>query len=133
MLLRADISCATDRPDSPAFPEVPDWDESRVRNSDEDVVLSHNWHELRQFMWDYVGIVRTSKRLERAMHRIDLLKQEVHEYYSNYRVSTDLIELRNLIHVADLIECPAATVGRCVSGFFPAVLVGKAAPLVCTG
>jgi L-aspartate oxidase len=90
-------------PRRPAFPEVPDWDESRVTNSDEDVVLSHNWHELRQFMWDYVGIVRTTKRLERAMHRIDLLKQEVHEYYSNYRVGSDLIELRNLIHVAELI------------------------------
>ena len=86
-----------------AFPDVPDWDESRVTNSDEDVVLSHNWHELRQFMWDYVGIVRTTKRLERAMHRIDMLKQEVHEYYANYRVGSDLIELRNLIHVAELI------------------------------
>jgi L-aspartate oxidase len=82
---------------------IPDWDESRVKDSDEDVVISHNWHELRQFMWDYVGIVRTDKRLERAMHRIELLKREVHEYYSNYRVGGDLIELRNLIHVADLI------------------------------
>jgi L-aspartate oxidase len=84
-------------------PEIPDWDESRVTNSDEDVVISHNWHELRQFMWDYVGIVRTNKRLQRAMHRIQLLKQEVHEFYSNYRVGSDLIELRNLIHVAELI------------------------------
>src|SRR5262245_44750015 len=90
-------------PRASAFPDVPEWDESRVTNSDEDVVLSHNWHELRQFMWDYVGIVRTTKRLERAMHRIDLLKQEVHEYYSNYRVGSDLGELRNLIHVAELI------------------------------
>ena len=85
------------------MPSIPGWDESRVKDSDEDVVISHNWHELRQFMWDYVGIVRTDKRLERAMHRIELLKREVHDYYSNYRVGGDLIELRNLIHVADLI------------------------------
>ena len=84
-------------------PIAPGWDESQVTDSDEDVVISHNWHELRQFMWDYVGIVRTTKRLERAMHRIELLKQEVHDYYSNFRVSSDLIELRNLIHVAELI------------------------------
>ncbi len=82
---------------------IPTWDESRVTDSDEDVVISHNWHELRQFMWDYVGIVRTNKRLQRALHRIELLKREVHEYYSNYRVGGDLIELRNLIHVAELI------------------------------
>ncbi len=86
-----------------AAPEIPRWDESRVTDSDEDVVISHNWHELRQFMWDYVGIVRTNKRLQRALHRIELLKREVHEYYSNYRVGNDLIELRNLIHVAELI------------------------------
>ncbi|MBV1906877.1 MAG: L-aspartate oxidase [Pseudomonadales bacterium] len=82
---------------------IAEWDESRVTDSDEDVVLSHNWDELRRFMWDYVGIVRTQKRLERAMHRINLLKQEVHDYYSNYKVGNDLIELRNLIHVAELI------------------------------
>jgi L-aspartate oxidase len=86
-----------------SIPHLPAWDASRVTDSDEDVVISHNWHELRQFMWDYVGIVRTNKRLERAQHRIELLRQEVHDYYSNYRVSSDLIELRNLIQVADLI------------------------------
>ncbi len=82
---------------------LPDWDESRVSDSDEQVVLSHNWTELRRFMWDYVGIVRTNKRLERAQHRIDLLKREIHDYYARHRVGPDLIELRNLVHVAELI------------------------------
>jgi L-aspartate oxidase len=82
---------------------IPHWDESQVTDSDEDVIIAHNWDELRRFMWDYVGIVRTDKRLQRAQHRIDLLKAEVHEYYSHYRVSNDLIELRNLITVAELI------------------------------
>jgi L-aspartate oxidase len=79
------------------------WDESQVSNSDEEVIIQHNWHELRLFMWDYVGIVRTNKRLERAQHRIALLKQEVDEYYSHFRVSNNLLELRNLLTVADLI------------------------------
>lgn len=79
------------------------WDESQVTNSDEDVVIAHNWEELRRFMWDYVGIVRTTKRLQRASHRIELLQQEITEYYSNYKVSNDLIELRNLSVVAKLI------------------------------
>ena len=92
-----------------SFPHPPHWDESRVTDSDEEVVLAHNWEELRRFMWDYVGIVRTHKRLQRAMHRLQLLKQEVHEYYSNYRVTNDLIELRNLIHVAELIVRSALT------------------------
>lgn len=83
--------------------EIPPWDESQVTNSDEDVIISHNWEELRRFMWDYVGIVRTDKRLQRARRRIQLLQQEVTEYYSNYRISMDLLELRNLILVASLI------------------------------
>ncbi|NVZ09275.1 L-aspartate oxidase [Allochromatium humboldtianum] len=87
----------------PPPPEVPNWDESRVTEPDEEVVVTHNWDELRRFMWDYVGIVRTNKRLRRAKRRADLLAQEVIEYYSNFRVGNDLIELRNLLEVADLI------------------------------
>jgi len=83
--------------------ELPDWDESRVTDSDEQVVVSHNWDELRRFMWDYVGIVRTTKRLQRAQRRVDLLAHEIDEYYSNFRISNDLIELRNLVQAADLI------------------------------
>ncbi|ANG64067.1 L-aspartate oxidase [Marinobacterium aestuarii] len=82
---------------------VPAWDSSQVTDSDEDVIISHNWEELRRFMWDYVGIVRTNKRLQRAKHRVDLLQQEITEYYSNYRVTRDLLELRNLALVSDLI------------------------------
>jgi L-aspartate oxidase len=85
------------------FPYVPQWDESQVTDSDETIVIAHNWDELRRFMWDYVGIVRTNKRLQRAQHRIDLLKQEINDYYANYRITNDLIELRNLLHVAELI------------------------------
>ncbi len=90
-------------PHIPPPADPPAWDESRVTNSDEDVIISHNWEELRRFMWDYVGIVRTHKRLERATHRIKLLKKEIAEYYSNYKVGNDLIELRNLAMVAELI------------------------------
>jgi len=86
-----------------ALPSAPDWDETQVTNSDEDVIIAHNWDELRRFMWDYVGIVRTDKRLQRALHRVTLLKQEIGEYYNNYKVSSDLIELRNLVVVAELI------------------------------
>ncbi|MFU0814816.1 MAG: L-aspartate oxidase [Rahnella inusitata] len=82
---------------------VPQWDESRVDNSDEQVVIQHNWHELRLFMWDYVGIVRTTKRLERALRRIMTLQQEIDEYYANFRISNNLLELRNLVLVAELI------------------------------
>ena len=82
---------------------LPQWDESRVTDSDEAIVISHNWDELRRFMWDYVGIVRTNKRLQRAQHRIRLLAREIEEFYSNFRVSNDLIELRNLVVTADLI------------------------------
>ena len=84
-------------------PKMPRWDDSRVSDADEEIVLSHNWDELRRFMWDYVGIVRTSKRLERALHRIKLLEREIDEYYANFRVGNDLIELRNLVLTAHLI------------------------------
>jgi L-aspartate oxidase len=89
--------------DIPPVPMLPAWDASLVTDSDEEVVVAHNWNELRHFMWDYVGIVRTNKRLERAQHRIELLKQEIQDYYSSFRVTPDLIELRNLAVVADLI------------------------------
>ena len=86
------------------LPDTPKaWDESRVTDSDEDVVVSHNWLELRTFMWDYVGIVRTTKRLERALNRIEVLKREIHDYYGNYKITAHLVELRNLVVCAELI------------------------------
>jgi len=88
------------------LPTLPDWDESQVSDPDEQIVVSHNWDELRRFMWDYVGIVRTNKRLERALNRVKLLQEEIIEYYGNFRVNNDLIELRNLATIAELtIEC----------------------------
>ncbi|AEE22137.1 L-aspartate oxidase [Paraglaciecola chathamensis] len=89
--------------DNDSNEDIQPWDESQVGDSDEEVIIQHNWHELRLFMWDYVGIVRTDKRLARAQHRIELLKQEVEEYYSYFRVSNNLLELRNLLTVAELI------------------------------
>jgi L-aspartate oxidase len=90
-------------PDFPPPPAIRPWDESRVTHSDEEVVVQHNWREIRRFMWDYVGIVRTTKRLERALNRVNLLKQETHDYYRHFRVTPDLVELRNLVQVAELI------------------------------
>lgn len=83
--------------------QLPSWDESKVNDSDEEVIIQHNWHELRLFMWDYVGIVRTNKRLERALRRIEMLQHEIHDYYANFKVSNNLLELRNLVQVAELI------------------------------
>ena len=91
-----------EKPQSKFIP-LPLWDESRVTDADEQIIISHNWEELRRFMWDYVGIVRTTKRLQRAQHRIQLLHEEINEYYANFHVTADLLELRNLVLSADLI------------------------------
>jgi L-aspartate oxidase len=89
--------------EAPLRAVLPPWDESQVADADEQVVIAHNWDELRLMMWNYVGIVRTTKRLERARHRIALLRSEIHEYYAHFRVNRDLLELRNLVDCADLI------------------------------
>ena len=89
-------------PNAP-LPDIPAWDESQVSDADEAVVIAHNWDELRRFMWDYVGIVRTTKRLLRAKHRVNLLRDEIQEFYGQHRISNDLLELRNLVDVADVI------------------------------
>ena len=91
----------------PKSPALPAWDESRVTDADEEVVITQNWDELRRCMWSFVGIVRTTKRLERAQHRIALLKEEIDEYYTNFRITRDLLELRNLVEVASLIVSSA--------------------------
>ncbi|WP_390550807.1 L-aspartate oxidase [Qipengyuania sp. MTN3-11] len=96
-----DILANWDRFEAP--PEILEWDESRVTDSDEEVVIKQNWTEIRRFMWNYVGIVRTTKRLERAANRIEMLGKEIQDYYGSFRVTTDLIELRNLHQAADLI------------------------------
>jgi len=114
-------------------PILPGWDESRVTDADEEVVIAHNWDELRRFMWNYVGIVRTTKRLERAQHRIRLLKEEIDEYYANFRITNHLLELRNLVDVASLIVNSALSRhesrGLHFSRDFPATLP-KAIPTV---
>ncbi len=122
----------------PSFPasQLPDWDSSQVTDADEEVVISHNWDELRRFMWDYVGIVRTDKRLERAAHRLKLLSEEIREFYANFHVSRDLLELRNLVMVSDLIVRSAQSRhesrGLHFSRDYPFTL-DKAEPTICPG
>ena len=93
---------SADPPEKASGP-LPEWDESQVTDPDEQIVVTHNWDELRRAMWGYVGIVRTNKRLERAQHRVTLLQEEIRDYYSNFRINNNLIELRNLVTVAELI------------------------------
>ncbi|MDE2624211.1 MAG: L-aspartate oxidase [Betaproteobacteria bacterium] len=119
-----------------AVSQLPAWDASQVTDPDEEVVISHNWDELRRFMWDYVGIVRTDKRLERAAHRLRLLSEEIREFYANFHVSRDLLELRNLVAVSDLIVRSAQSRhesrGLHYSRDYPHML-DKALPTICPG
>jgi len=107
MAAAKDIATALKQP--PTLPQLISWDDSRVTDSDEEVIVSHNWDELRRCMWDYVGIVRSTRRLMKAKQRVDLLSREIEDYYSHFRVTNDLIELRNLTLVADLIIRSALT------------------------
>ena len=103
VVLGTSCARASSRAMPPPAERVPDWDESQVEDADEQVVIAHDWDELRLMMWNYVGIVRTTRRLERALHRIKLLNGEIDEYYAHFRVTRDLLELRNLVVCAELI------------------------------
>jgi L-aspartate oxidase len=96
--------------DARALPSaVPDWPQSHLSNADEMIVITHMWDEIRRLMWNYVGIVRTNRRLERAEHRLQMIQQEISEYYSSFKTHSDIEELRNIATVAELtIRCARA-------------------------